>query len=105
MIEVFAVSVGVLGAASFFLITSKNVFRALLGFILLGQVVNLFLFTRGQLIEAKPALIPDQESTISAVSDPLIQALILTAIVISFAMVSFAAALFLKNQKPSGELN
>lgn len=105
MTEIFALSVGILGATAFYLITSKNVFRTLLGFILLGQAVSLFLFTRGQLVPANPAILDEVNAAPAEVSDPLIQALILTAIVISFAMISFAAALFLKNQKYSGGSN
>lgn len=94
MISVFSVLLGLLTSVSFYLITSKDRFRMLLGFLLLSQVVNLFLFTRGYLEEAQPALSSVLES--ETVSDPLVQALILTAIVISFAMISFAAALFLR---------
>lgn len=102
MTEIFAVAIGVLGAISFYLITSKNLFRILLGLILIGQSVHLYLFSRGGLHQSQPALIDPDQVGLENVSDPLIQALILTAIVISFAIISFAAALFLRNTPKSG---
>lgn len=94
MINLVALLLGLLSAVSFYFITSKSHFRMLLGFLLLGQTVNLFLFFRGILSFGDSAFQPLDAG--QKVSDPLIQALILTAIVISFAMISFGAALFLR---------
>ena len=88
-----ALSIGILYAAGIFLILQRSLVRLILGLILLGNGANMLIFlfriTKGQ-----PPLIPADSSTIlEAYADPIPQALILTAIVISFGLQAFAIVL------------
>ncbi|MDR9392698.1 Na+/H+ antiporter subunit C [Roseovarius sp. SYSU LYC5161] len=83
---VVASSVGVLTAAGVYLILRLRAFPVILGLALLSYAVNVFLFATGRLaINAPPVL--NKYADVSY-SDPLPQALVLTAIVISFGMTA-----------------
>ena len=95
---VVASSVGVLTAAGVYLILRLRAFPVILGLALLSYAVNVFLFATGRLaINAPPVL---NKYADVAYSDPLPQALVLTAIVISFGMtavlVMFALGAYLE---------
>src|SRR6056297_1280080 len=84
---VVASSVGVLTAAGVYLVLRLRAFPVILGLALLSYAVNVFLFSSGRLtINAPPVLNPYGDG--AAYSDPLPQALVLTAIVISFGMTA-----------------
>jgi len=89
---VIAISLGVLTSTGVYLILRARTFSVVLGLTLLSHGVNLFLFTMGRLTTGAPPLIGLTESY----TDPLPQALVLTAIVISFAMTAFVVVLALK---------
>jgi len=83
---VIASSVGVLTAAGIYLILRLRAFATILGLALLSYAVNVFLFASGRLaINLPPILSPYGEASYT---DPLPQALVLTAIVISFGMTA-----------------
>lgn len=83
---VVASSVGVLTAGGVYLILRLRAFPVILGLALLSYAVNIFLFATGRLaINAPPVLQKYGEATYT---DPLPQALVLTAIVISFGMTA-----------------
>lgn len=83
---VVATSVGVLTAGGVYLILRLRAFPVILGLALLSYAVNVFLFSTGRLaINAPPVL---QNYGDAAYTDPLPQALVLTAIVISFGMTA-----------------
>lgn len=82
-----AIAVGLLAACGVFLMLRARTFPLILGLTLLSYAVNLFLFSSGRLRMNAPPLIRDG----AAYTDPLPQALVLTAIVIGFA----TTALFL----------
>ncbi|MGA0850159.1 MAG: NADH-quinone oxidoreductase subunit K, partial [Chthoniobacterales bacterium] len=89
-----AITIGVLYAASFYLILRRSVVRVVLGIALLSQAVNLLIFTAGGLREGVSAFIGPEETALAATSvDPLPQALVLTAIVISFGVLAFTLAM------------
>lgn len=68
--------------------------RLLLGLILLGNGANLLIFLMGDIAKGKPPIIKTGASVFTdAYADPVPQALILTAIVISFGLQSFAIIL------------
>ena len=82
----FILLIGLFFAAAVYLMLSKFLVRVLIGVVLLGNGVNLLLFTNGRILREVPPIIPeghDVPSTLTA--NPLPQALILTAIVISFS--------------------
>lgn len=89
-----ALFIGILVAGAVFSLLRRSIFRLILGMMLLSQAANLAVFTTGGLTVGKSAIIPADESVLSAAAaDPLPQALVLTAIVIGFGMLAFAIAL------------
>jgi len=91
---VTAMLIGVFFAAAIYLLLSKAVIRMLLGVALLGNAANLLIFTAGRLTREVPPIVPKGAYQIEgAFANPLPQALILTAIVIGFAMFTFLLVL------------
>ncbi|WP_304641005.1 Na+/H+ antiporter subunit C [Pseudomonas sp.] len=88
----FSLALGVLATCGIYLLLRARTFSVILGLTLLSHAVNLFLFGMGRLTTGAPAIIG--LGTESA--DPLPQALVLTAIVIGFAMTAFVVVLALK---------
>ncbi|WJR67693.1 Na+/H+ antiporter subunit C [Neorhizobium sp. CSC1952] len=94
MEPLFAVLIGLFFAAAVYLMLSKHTVRILLGIVLLGNAVNLTLFTAGRLTREVPPIIPAGMDALPAgAANPLPQALILTAIVISFSFFAFLLVL------------
>ncbi|HTO28246.1 MAG TPA: Na+/H+ antiporter subunit C [Devosia sp.] len=91
---VLAVLVGCFVALGTYLLLSRSVIRMLLGLVVLGNGINLLIFTAGRLTRAiAPIVPPDLAQPEGPIANPLPQALILTAIVIGFAMFSFLLVL------------
>lgn len=84
---------GVFFAAATYLLLSRALIRMLLGLGLMGNAVNLLIFVAGRLTRAVPPIVPAGETAPILGANPLPQALILTAIVIGFAMFSFLLVL------------
>jgi multicomponent Na+:H+ antiporter subunit C len=101
MTIVLALLVGVLFAASVYLMLSRTLVRYLFGLVLMGNAANLLIFAVGGLSLGEPAIVPSGLSAPNeAIANPLPQALILTAIVISFGLLAFAMVLaFRANQE------
>ena len=85
--------VGVLTTCGIYLILRGRTFPVVLGLTLLSYAVNLFLLIMGRLTIDKP---PIMIEGVVNYADPLPQALVLTAIVIGFAMTAFVIVLSLK---------
>lgn len=94
MEPLLAIVVGVMIAGALYLMLSGMLVRFVFGFVLMGNAVNLLIFTAGRLYPVTPPLI-GSGSTLPAepVANALPQALILTAIVIGFAMTLFLLVL------------
>jgi multicomponent Na+:H+ antiporter subunit C len=91
---VLAFVVGGLYAAAVYLLLRRSLVKLLIGLGLLSHAANLLIFTAAGLTRAQPPVIDAQSTTLSApFADPLPQALILTAIVISFGVTAFALTL------------
>lgn len=89
-----ATGVGALTAAGVYLLLRARTFPVVVGIALLSYAVNVFLFASGRLrIDAPPVLTLKLESY----SDPLPQALVLTAIVIAFGMTALVVVLALRS--------
>lgn len=88
-----ATSIGSLVAAGVYLLLRARVYSVILGIAMLGYAANLFLFASGRL---RVGLAPVISSDATAYPDPLPQALVLTAIVIGFAMTAFIVVLGLR---------
>ncbi|MBX3009945.1 MAG: NADH-quinone oxidoreductase subunit K [Caldilineaceae bacterium] len=91
-----ALVIGVLFTTGTYLMLQRTAIRLILGLTLLGHGVNLLLFSGGGFRRGLPPIVVDKEAftgDISAFVDPLPQALILTAIVISFGITAFMVVL------------
>jgi len=91
MIEYFmAPLIGAFFTIAVYLILSRAVIQMLLGITILGNGVNLLIFVMGRInSEVPPIVPPGLKQPIEAIANPLPQALILTAIVIGFALFTF----------------
>lgn len=90
----FAILVGLFFAAGIYLMLSRHIIRILLGIVLFGNAVNLLIFTNGRITREVPPIIPEGADVIAGpAANPLPQALILTAIVISFSFFAFLLVL------------
>lgn len=96
---VVATSVGALTAAGIYLILRLRTFPVVVGMAMLSYAVNVFLFASGRLAIDLPPII---EKSANAYTDPLPQALVLTAIVISFGMTAVVVILALGAYLESG---
>ena len=97
MAALAAVAVAVLVACGVYLVLRGRTFPVAIGLSLFSYAVNLFLFATGRLVSGAPPI----AGTGLPTADPLPQALVLTAIVISFGMTAFVITLALRAQ---GEL-
>ncbi|AYF85759.1 Na+/H+ antiporter subunit C [Pseudomonas sp. JS3066] len=97
MEALFAVTLGLLTASGIYLLLRGRTFPVVLGLTLLSYAVNLFLFAMGRLAGEAAVLGRDVQF-----ADPVPQALVLTAIVIGFAMTAFVVVLALRGV---GDLN
>jgi len=89
---VLSIAIGVLAASGIWLLMRPRTFQVITGLCLISYAVNLFIFSMGRLTVGSPAIMPKGWFVNpAAYADPLPQALVLTAIVISFA----TTALFL----------
>ena len=85
---------GLLYAAGVYFILRRSMVKLLFGILLLGSGANILIFLLGGITKGKPPVIPEDAKLFQDVfADPVPQALILTAIVISFAMIAFAIVL------------
>jgi multicomponent K+:H+ antiporter subunit C len=89
----FSSAIGVLIACGVYLILRARTFPVVLGMTLITYAVNLYLLSMGRLEINKPPLTLD---SIPQHTDPLPQALVLTAIVISFGMTAVIVVLSLR---------
>lgn len=94
-----ASAVAALTAAGMYLCLRGRTFSVVLGLAMLSYAVNLFLFAMGRLVVARPPL---YDKAASDYADPLPQALVLTAIVISFGMTALVVVLSLRNFLETG---
>jgi len=78
----FAIATGVMFGLGVFQLLRRDMVKSAMGFYILFTAINLLFFAVGAFNGELPAYVPDSE--VGQVSDPLVQALILTAIVISF---------------------
>lgn len=94
MEAVISVSIGVLAACGVWLILRPRTFQVIIGLSLISYAVNLFIFSMGRL-RSNAAPVLDDLPELSAYSDPVPQSLVLTAIVIGFAMTALFLVILL----------
>ena len=100
---VLAIAIGVLTACGVWLLLRPRTYQVIMGLCLLGYGVNLFIFSTGrQALDSEPVLIPGVPETLQNYTDPMPQALVLTAIVIGFAMTALFLVVLLASRGMSG---
>lgn len=105
MSTLLSLLVGVLVAASVYLMLSRHLVRFIFGLVLASNAVNLLIFAAGQVARqgADPPLVPPGAALPGgAVANALPQALVLTAIVIGFALLTFVFVLFYRTGEELG---
>lgn len=100
---VLAVALGALATVGTFLLLRRDVVRVVWGVVILGQTANVYLVTMGGLTGTAPILEHGGET--GGVTDPLVQALVLTAIVIGFGTTAFALVLTYRLYQEHGTLD
>lgn len=90
-----ATGIGTLAGCGVYLLLQARTFPVLLGLTLISYATNVFIFAMGRLATNAPPIIRDGAAHYA---DPLPQALVLTAIVISFAMTALVLALAVRSR-------
>ncbi|WP_192035240.1 Na+/H+ antiporter subunit C [Halomonas sp. YLGW01] len=94
MEPLMAITIGILFAAAIYMMLRRSIVKLVIGLILLSNAANLLIFATAGMVRGAPPLVPKGlAAPEAAVADPLPQALVLTAIVIAFGVLSFAVVL------------
>lgn len=93
-----AAAIAVLTAAGVYLLLRARTYPVVLGLTLLSYAVNLFIFSAGGVRIGQPPIV----GAAVAPADPLPQALVLTAIVIGFAMTAYLVVLAIESRAHHG---
>jgi multicomponent K+:H+ antiporter subunit C len=100
---VISIAIGLMTGAGVWLVLRPRTFQVLIGLVLLSYAVNLFIFSVGSLSVARePILKPGVAADLVNYTDPLPQALVLTAIVIGFATTALFLVVILALRGLSG---
>lgn len=103
MEAVLAIAIGVLAGSGIWLVLRPRTYQVIIGISLLSYAVNLFIFAMGRLRSgAAPILDPGEAGDLQHYIDPVPQALVLTAIVISFAMTALFLVVLLASRGLTG---
>jgi multicomponent K+:H+ antiporter subunit C len=102
MEAVLALGIGVFTAAGVWLILRPRTFQVIIGLSLISYAVNLFIYAAGRLKVDAPPLVGTVKPDPALFDDPLPQALVLTAIVISFAMTALLLVVLLASRGLTG---
>ena len=103
METIIAIAIGVLGGSGVWLVLRPRTFQVLMGLTLLSYAVNLFIFAMGSLsIDREPIVQTGLSPNLVNYTDPLPQALVLTAIVIGFATSALFLVVLLASRGMSG---
>jgi multicomponent K+:H+ antiporter subunit C len=103
MEAMLALFVGVLTGTGVYLMLRARTFDLVLGLTLLSYAVNLFIFLMGRVMVGRPPIVDGRLApTLANYADPLPQALVLTAIVISFAMTALLLVIALVARAETG---
>lgn len=102
-----ALAVGVLFATGLYMMLRRSLVKLIIGLGLMGHGANLVIFTSGKLVRGSAPFIPTDGEVLAGApgqdfTDPLPPALILTAIVIGFAIISYAIVLARRTYEEAG---
>lgn len=99
-----ALAIGVLTAAGVYLLLRARSFEVILGLTFLSYATNLLIFSAGRLRMGQPPVLRDGLApTLVHHTDPLPQALVLTAIVIAFAMTAVTIVVAIRSHADNGD--
>jgi multicomponent K+:H+ antiporter subunit C len=100
---IISIVIGVMAGAGVWLVLRPRTFQVLIGLALLSYAVNLFIFSVGSLaVDAEPIVRAGLPADLSHYTDPMPQALVLTAIVIGFATTALFLVVLLALRGLSG---
>jgi multicomponent K+:H+ antiporter subunit C len=100
---VLSLGIGVLAGSGVWLLLRPRTFQVIIGLSLLSYAVNLFILAMGRLKTGAPPVLSDRAAGDPAqLVDPLPQALVLTAIVISFATTALFLVVLLASRGLTG---
>lgn len=101
---IIAIFIGVLYACGVYLILRRSLVKVILGLFVLSNATNLIIFLSGGIQRDGAAFIPEgaENVDLQTISDPLPQALILTAIVINLGLSAYILALKYKYFEVTG---
>ncbi|QNK72002.1 Na+/H+ antiporter subunit C [Variovorax sp. PAMC28562] len=100
---VLAIAIGVLTGSGIYLLLRPRTFQVIVGLTLMSYAVNLFMFSTGRLtVDSEPVLMKGLKATLVNTADPMPQALVLTAIVIGFAMTALFLVVLLASRGLTG---
>lgn len=100
---ILAIGIGVFAASGVWLLLRPRTYQVIIGLSLISYAVNLFIFSMGRLrINVPPVLKPGMAGDPATLADPVPQALVLTAIVIGFAMTALFLVLLLAARGRTG---
>jgi len=103
MQPLLAIVAGGLFAAGIYMMLRRSIIKLVIGLGIISHAINLVILSMGHLEPGAPPLIgPDAMAPVGPYSDPLPQALILTAIVISFGVQAFALVLIKRSYQETG---
>ena len=102
---ILAVVLGLLFGLGTFLVLRRDIVRVVWGVIIISQSANVYLVTMGGLSGRVPILGHGPPKNPGAVTDPLVQALVLTAIVIGFGTTAFALVLTYRVYEEHGTID
>ena len=88
-----AILVGLLFAVGIFMILRRSILKFIIGIIFMSNATNLLVFLSAGIVPGMPVFVNESSSSTTMQTDPMPQALVLTAIVIGFGLVVFILAL------------
>ena len=100
---VLSIAIGILTGSGVYLLLRPRTFQVIMGLTLISYAVNLFIFSMGRvMVDSEPVLEPGRVATLANTADPMPQALVLTAIVIGFAMTALFLVVLLASRGLTG---
>jgi multicomponent K+:H+ antiporter subunit C len=99
---VLALGTGILMGSGVWLVLRPRTFQVIVGLSLMSYAVNLFIYAMGRLKVDAPPITGASAGNPALYDDPLPQALVLTAIVISFAMTALLLVVLLASRGLTG---
>ena len=97
-----AAAIGVLAASGVYLLLRPRTFQVIIGLSLVSYAVNLFILAMGRLRPDAAPIVSGSVVDPTAFADPVPQALVLTAIVIGFAMTALFLVVMLAARGVTG---